>query len=251
MNPPPARAAMLAAATRSRCPARPQCGQAKTRPAGLGTRRAHAGQVEDVPRSSASITVIPATSALSDSAVIRCPIRQARTRWLCRRPVSRPSTPRGSPTASVPAGSRTEQPAAGHGVRRAVRGAGGPARDGEDGLDAAPMPARCDIDIGVAKRLGRFMTADRAGPAGPFAAGPAVTNTGPPFRWTAEHDEFRGAVRKLTEARVPLAVARVARAARARALAGLDRGDGPARAGDSRGLRRFRVLPAGTGDRGR
>jgi alkylation response protein AidB-like acyl-CoA dehydrogenase len=29
----------------------------------------------------------------------------------------------------------------------------------------------------------------------------------PPFRWTAEHDEFRAAVRKLTEARVPLACA--------------------------------------------
>jgi len=34
-----------------------------------------------------------------------------------------------------------------------------------------------------------------------------VTNTVPPFRWTAEHDEFRGVVRKLTEARVPLACA--------------------------------------------
>jgi hypothetical protein len=42
------------------------------------------------------------------------------------------------------------------------------------------------------------MTADRAGAAGPFVAG-AV----PPFRWTAEHDEFRGVVRKLTEAARP------------------------------------------------
>ena len=30
------------------------------------------------------------------------PIRQARVRWLCRRPATRASTPRGSPTASVP-----------------------------------------------------------------------------------------------------------------------------------------------------
>jgi len=56
------------------------------------------------------------------------------------------------------------------------------------------------------------MTADRAGPAGPFAAGPAVASPVvaspvPAFRWTAEHDEFRGAVRKLTETRVPLACA--------------------------------------------
>jgi len=39
------------------------------------------------------------------------------------------------------------------------------------------------------------MTADPAGPAGPFAAG-----TAPPFRWTAEHDEFRGATMEVTEA---------------------------------------------------
>jgi hypothetical protein len=79
MVPPPARAAMLAAATRSRCPSCPQCGQVNRRPAGLGTRWAHAGQVEDVPRSSTNVTVIPATSALSRSALIRCPTRHART----------------------------------------------------------------------------------------------------------------------------------------------------------------------------
>ena len=110
MGPPPARAAMLTAATRSRCPVCPQYGQAKTRPAGLDIRRAHAGQVEEVPRSSMSVTVIPAACALSDRARIRCPTRQARTRWLCRRPASRPSTPRGSPTASVPIRCCTAQP---------------------------------------------------------------------------------------------------------------------------------------------
>jgi hypothetical protein len=52
MAPPSLRVAMLAAAIRSRCPVCPQCGQVKFRPAGLGTRRLHAGQVEDVPRSS-------------------------------------------------------------------------------------------------------------------------------------------------------------------------------------------------------
>jgi hypothetical protein len=39
MIPPPgARAAMLAASTRSRCPSSPQCGQAKVRPAGIRPR---------------------------------------------------------------------------------------------------------------------------------------------------------------------------------------------------------------------
>ena len=60
MIPPPVLAAMLAAATRSRCPPCPQCGQENTRPAGLGTRREHLGQVEEVPRSSTSVMVIPA-----------------------------------------------------------------------------------------------------------------------------------------------------------------------------------------------
>jgi hypothetical protein len=95
-------AAMLAAATRSRCPACPQCGQVKFRPAGFGTRRAHSGQVEDVPRSPARCTVIPAASALPGRARIRCPIRQSRVRWLWRRPALRFRTPRGSPTAKVP-----------------------------------------------------------------------------------------------------------------------------------------------------
>jgi hypothetical protein len=103
MVPPPGvLAAMLAAATRSRCPCCPQCGQVKFRPAGFGTRRAQRGQVEEVPRSSARCTVIPAASALSDRARIRCPTRQSRVRWLCRRPDFRCSTPRGSPTARVP-----------------------------------------------------------------------------------------------------------------------------------------------------
>jgi hypothetical protein len=52
MVPPPLRAAMLAAAIRSRWPWCPQCGQRKSRPAGFGTRRAQQGQVEEVPRSS-------------------------------------------------------------------------------------------------------------------------------------------------------------------------------------------------------
>jgi hypothetical protein len=80
MVPPPLRAAMLAAAIRSRCPSCPQCGHRKFRPAGLGTRREHEGQVEDVPRSSTSVTVIPAASALSLRALMRWPTRQSRTR---------------------------------------------------------------------------------------------------------------------------------------------------------------------------
>jgi hypothetical protein len=98
MVPPPPRAAMLAAATRSRCPPCPQCGHVNTRPAGLGTRRAHAGHVEDVPRSSTSVTAMPAAPALSRRTLIRWPRRQSRTRWLCRRPAFRSRTPRGSPT---------------------------------------------------------------------------------------------------------------------------------------------------------
>jgi alkylation response protein AidB-like acyl-CoA dehydrogenase len=41
------------------------------------------------------------------------------------------------------------------------------------------------------------------------AAGPAEPAglTAPPFGWTAEHDEFRGILRKLTESRTPLACA--------------------------------------------
>ena len=102
MVPPPLRAAMLAAATRSRCPPCPQCGQRKFLPAGFGTRRAQDGHVEDVPRSSTSVTVMPAASALSARTEIRWPTRQSRVRWLCRRPARRLRTPRGSPTASVP-----------------------------------------------------------------------------------------------------------------------------------------------------
>jgi hypothetical protein len=109
MIPPPTRAAMLAAATRSRCPRCPQCGQLNTRPAGLGTRRAHDGQVEDVPRSSTSRTAIPAAAALSRKTAIRWPSRQSRVRWLCRCPAGRPRTPRGSPTARVPARCATAQ----------------------------------------------------------------------------------------------------------------------------------------------
>jgi hypothetical protein len=109
MVPPPLRAAMLAAAIRPRCPWCPQCGQRKFLPAGFGTRREHAGQVEDVPRSSTSLTVIPAASALSTKTRIRYPTRQSRVRWLCRRPALRSRTPRGSPTASVPARCSTAQ----------------------------------------------------------------------------------------------------------------------------------------------
>src|SRR6202046_2815431 len=41
------------------------------------------------------------------------------------------------------------------------------------------------------------------------AAGPAEPPglTAPPFAWTAEHEEFRGILRKLTDARAPLACA--------------------------------------------
>jgi hypothetical protein len=109
MPPPGPLAAMLAAATRSRWPYCPQCGQVKFRPAGLGTRRPHRGQVEDVPRSSTRSTLIAAASALSDRARIRCPTRQSRVRWLCLRPALRVSTPRGSPTARVPTRCSTAQ----------------------------------------------------------------------------------------------------------------------------------------------
>ena len=71
-------AAMLAAATRSRWPPCPQCGQENTRPAGLGTRREHLGQVEEVPRSSTSMTVIPAVSAFPARAR-PAPTRRARS----------------------------------------------------------------------------------------------------------------------------------------------------------------------------
>ena len=54
MIPPPVLVALLAAATRSRCPPCPQCGQQNTLLVGLGTRREHLGQVEEVPRSSAT-----------------------------------------------------------------------------------------------------------------------------------------------------------------------------------------------------
>src|SRR6266487_2875050 len=46
--PPPWRAAMLAAAVRSRWPVNWQAGQARTRPGGLGIRDRQAGQVEEV-----------------------------------------------------------------------------------------------------------------------------------------------------------------------------------------------------------
>jgi hypothetical protein len=57
--PPPVRAAMLAAAVRSRWPVNWQAGQARTRPGGLGTRDRQAGQVEEVPRSSTSCRLNP------------------------------------------------------------------------------------------------------------------------------------------------------------------------------------------------
>jgi hypothetical protein len=80
MPPPGPLAAMLAAATRSRCPPCPQYGQQKFRPAGFGTRREHAGHVEDVPRSSTRATRIPAASALSARTAIKRPTRQSRVR---------------------------------------------------------------------------------------------------------------------------------------------------------------------------
>jgi hypothetical protein len=63
--PPPSLAAILAAADRSRWPVNWQAGQVSTRPAGLGIRLAQDGQVEEVPRSSTRIRLIPAASALS------------------------------------------------------------------------------------------------------------------------------------------------------------------------------------------
>ena len=63
--PPPNLAAMMAAADRSRWPVNWQTGQARTRPAGLGTREWQAGQVEEVPRSSTKVRLIPAAWALS------------------------------------------------------------------------------------------------------------------------------------------------------------------------------------------
>ena len=63
MIPPPVLAAMLAAAIRSRCPPCPQCGQENTRPAGLGTRRAHLGQVDDVRRAHRSSEPAAAVAA--------------------------------------------------------------------------------------------------------------------------------------------------------------------------------------------
>ena len=108
MGPPPL-AAMLAAATKSRWPPCPQCGQRNTRPAGLGTRREQDGHVEDVPRSSVTLTVIPAASALSRSTDIRCLIRQSRSRLPCTRPAASRRTPRGSPAISVPARCFTAQ----------------------------------------------------------------------------------------------------------------------------------------------
>ena len=60
--PPPWRAAILAAAVRSRWPVNWQTGQASTRPAGLGIRDRQAGQVEEVPRSSTSWRLIAAAS---------------------------------------------------------------------------------------------------------------------------------------------------------------------------------------------
>jgi hypothetical protein len=59
--PPPSLAAMLAAAERSRWPVNWQAGQASTRPAGLGILDRQVGQVDEVPRSSTSCTLIPAT----------------------------------------------------------------------------------------------------------------------------------------------------------------------------------------------
>ena len=93
--PPPSLAAMLAAAERSRWPVNWQAGQANTRPGGLGTRDRQAGQVEEVPRSSTRVRLIPAASALSFRTAIRWPMLQSRVRWLCRRPASRFRTPRG------------------------------------------------------------------------------------------------------------------------------------------------------------
>jgi hypothetical protein len=110
MFPPPPRAAILAAAIRSRCPVYSQYGQLKTRPLGLFTLRSHDGHVDDVPRSSISRTMIPATWALSDNVPMRRPTRQSRMRWLCRRPADTFSTPRGSPTARTPILLLTAQP---------------------------------------------------------------------------------------------------------------------------------------------
>ena len=75
---------------------------AGSRPGGLGTRPGTAGQVDDVPRSS-TMTVIPAASALSRSA-LTSGARSASPAGACcaAAPLLSARTPRGSPTASVP-----------------------------------------------------------------------------------------------------------------------------------------------------
>ncbi|SCL38310.1 hypothetical protein GA0070624_6171 [Micromonospora rhizosphaerae] len=107
--PPGVRVAMLAAATRSRCPENSQWGQDRVRPRGFGTRLRQVGQVEEVPRSSTSRTVMPARVALSVRTCTSRPICHCRSRRLCRRPAGRSSTPRGSPTCSTPTRWRTAQ----------------------------------------------------------------------------------------------------------------------------------------------
>jgi hypothetical protein len=73
---------MLVAPTTSRCATRPQEPQVKTRPFGFDTLAWQAGQVEEVPRSSMSVTVMPARVALSTKARVRCTLRHCRKRRL-------------------------------------------------------------------------------------------------------------------------------------------------------------------------
>jgi hypothetical protein len=99
----PPLAAMLAAATRSRYP---QCGQRNTRPAGLGTRREQDGHVEDVPRSSVTLTVIPVASALLPAAASPgCLLRIPAAPVLV--------TPERAPSSGRPDSSESHKPARG------------------------------------------------------------------------------------------------------------------------------------------
>jgi hypothetical protein len=93
---------MFRAPTRSRWHRCPQCGQEKQRPLGLGTDLWHSGQVEDVPRSFTSTTLMPASSALSDRHPSRWVRRQLRSARFWRCPQSLVVMPLGSPTTTVP-----------------------------------------------------------------------------------------------------------------------------------------------------
>src|SRR5260370_23113697 len=100
---------MFRAPTRSRWPRCPQCGQENKRPLGLGTALLHSGQVDDVPRSFTSTTLIPASFPLSDSHPSRWVGLQLRSPRFCRSPQPLVVIPLGSPTTPVPTRCATSQ----------------------------------------------------------------------------------------------------------------------------------------------